>query len=78
MDQRGKRLLTIAAIIILLFLGVAAYFIFFKKETSQNQATNVDKNLVPFNQRSPQINELPSTDGDASNPSQYPNHPSKP
>jgi hypothetical protein len=62
MDQRGKRLLIIAAIVILLFLGITGYFIFFKKNTTHNQPTNIDTNLVPFDQKSPQINTLPSTD----------------
>lgn len=63
MDQRGKRLFTIAAIVILLFLGITAYFLFFKKTTTQNQVSNVDTNLVPFDQRTlQQINELPSTE----------------
>jgi hypothetical protein len=62
MDQRGKKLLIIAAIVILLFLGITGYFIFFKKNATSNQPTNVDTNLVPFDQRFPQINTLPSTD----------------
>lgn len=52
MDQRGKRLLTIAAIVILLFLGVTIYFIFFsdKKDTSI-QSVSVNNSLVPFDEK---------------------------
>jgi peptidoglycan hydrolase-like protein with peptidoglycan-binding domain len=58
MDPRGKRLLTIAAIVIILFLGVTAYFIFFKK-TTPTQIVDINGNLVPFDQRSNQVNQLP-------------------
>ena len=58
MDPRGKRLLTIAAIVILLFLGITAYFIFFKK-TTPTQVVDINGNLVPFDQRSNQIQQLP-------------------
>jgi peptidoglycan hydrolase-like protein with peptidoglycan-binding domain len=51
MDSKGKRLLTIAAIVILLFLGITAYFIFSNKG-SKTQVIDVDKNLVPFGQQS--------------------------
>lgn len=58
MDARGKKLLTIAAIVVLLFLGVTAYFIFFKK-TTPAQVVDINGNLVPFDQKSNQINQLP-------------------
>lgn len=64
MDQKGKKLLTIALIVILLFLGIAAYFIFFQKGNSQNQSVDVTNELVPFDQRFPGINELPSTNSE--------------
>ncbi len=52
MDQRGKRLLTIAAIVILLFLGVTIYFIFFAgKNDNSLQSVSVNKSLVPFDER---------------------------
>ncbi len=59
MDQRGKRLITIAAIVILLFLGITGYFIFFKKD-STTQVVDINGNLVPFDMRSGQINEIPT------------------
>lgn len=52
MDQRGKRLITIAAIVILLFLGVAVYFIFFNNgSNSSQQSVSINKSLVPFDEK---------------------------
>lgn len=59
MDQRGKRLLMIAGLVALLFLGLAVYFIFFNKPQQTGQAVNVDKNLFPFAQKSNSIQQLP-------------------
>jgi peptidoglycan hydrolase-like protein with peptidoglycan-binding domain len=52
MDQRGKRLITIAAIVILLFLGVTMYFIFFSGDkNSTTQSVSVNSSLVPFDEK---------------------------
>ncbi len=59
MDQRGKRLLIIALIVILLFLGVTGYFLFFGKKGPDTSVIGVDPNLFPFDQQSNQIKDLP-------------------
>jgi hypothetical protein len=59
MDQRGKRLLIIALVVILLFLGVTGYFLFFAKKNSVAPTTGIDPNLFPFDQQSNQIKDLP-------------------
>jgi hypothetical protein len=59
MDSRGKKLLIIAATIIVIFLGITAYFIFFNKKGVGDTTTGVDPNLFPFGQQSNQIKDLP-------------------
>lgn len=63
MDARGKRLLIIATTVAVLFLGIAAYFIFFNKKVSQTQSVNVTNSLFPFDQKSIQVNQLPVSGG---------------
>lgn len=74
MDTRGKRLLIIAAVIILVFLGITAYFIFFDKKTPTS-TTGVNPDLFPFGQQSNQIRDLPVvTDGETiTNPGGFDN-----
>jgi hypothetical protein len=62
MDARGKRLLIIAGIVVILFLGITAYFIFFKKSPASNDASGVNPNLFPFDQQVAKINSLPLLD----------------
>jgi hypothetical protein len=74
MDIRGKRLLIIAAVVILIFLGVTAYFIFFNKKTSPT-TTGVNPDLFPFGQQTNQIKDLPLVDSGETtiNPSGFDN-----
>jgi hypothetical protein len=62
MDQRGKRLLIIAFIVILVFLGFSAYLLFFKKKLSSNETTPDTQQLVPFGDRIKDLVNLPKTD----------------
>lgn len=69
MDQRGKRLLTIAAIVVLLFLGVTSYFIFFNKKTDTINSVSVNGSLVPFDERNfTGTNGIATIGGETDNP----------
>ncbi len=68
MDARGKRLLKIAATVMVLFLGITAYFIFFHKKSPTSQSVDVNKALFPFDQKSSQVGQLPSTGGEGQTP----------
>ena len=57
MDTRGKRLLTIATVVILLFLAVTAYFIFSGKKQNV-QTVDVGQNLVPFGQQPGKLGDV--------------------
>lgn len=72
MDSRGKRLFSIAALVIVLFLGVAAYFIFFNKKDAATTTINVNKNLNPFDEKTLNGNNGIITIGDNSDPNNTP------
>lgn len=64
MDSRGKRLFRTAALVIILFLGVAAYFIFFNKKDTPQTTVTFDKNLNPFDEKALSNNNGVVTIGD--------------
>lgn len=69
MDQRGKRLLTIAAIVILLFLGVTSYFIFFTKKPDTTNSVSINNSLVPFDEKQlTETNGIVTIGGETENP----------
>ena len=69
MDQRGKRLLTIAAIVILLFLGVTSYFIFFTKKPDTTNSVSINNSLVLFDEKQlTETNGIVTIGGETENP----------